>query len=80
MDEILDYLLWKHRHEIACATCMLSGFALGISAAAIDTRGPVFAVATLLAAVVAMILCTRNLKKRDYTFQDEEVTDERRID
>ena len=71
MDEIVDYLLFKHRHAIGRGVCLLSGFALGAAPSLLPEASGLLKVAcALVAAIVAMILMFRNDLPRDYHFED----------
>jgi hypothetical protein len=76
MDEILDYLLWKHKRTIEQGLCVILGFALG-SAYSMFTepdRDIVRIVCTLLFIVLTMFIIMRNDKPRTYTLPDDEST------
>lgn len=65
MDEIVDYLLFKHRHEIGRGVCMLVGFALGSAPRLYDFGGPMQMVCLLLTLIIAMMLMFKNDRRRD---------------
>lgn len=70
MDEVLDYLLWKHHIKIYCGVCMLCGFALGSAPGLVGWDKTIMAACALLAAIVAMIIMFRRDQSRDYTVEE----------
>jgi len=70
IDEIIDYLLYKHSRAIGQGVCLLSGFAIGSAPGYVAWDRLVMAACMLIVAVVAMILMFRNDKPRDYHFEN----------
>ena len=74
MDEIIDYLLWKHKRSIEQGICLLTGFLLGTSQVMAVEGSPIRAAIAFIVAILLMLIMFRNDRPRTYNLPDDEST------